>query len=45
MSFGIDPLTESPQLAEDCRLTQSIECLLWRKQTLRVDYSGAANDP
>jgi hypothetical protein len=32
-------------MAEDCLLAQPIERLLWRKRTLRIEFSGAATDP
>ena len=30
-------------MAEDCLFAQPIECLLWRKQTLRIEISGATD--
>ena len=31
-------------MAEDCLPPELYERLLWRKQTLRFDFSGSAND-
>jgi len=32
-------------MAEDCLPPQLFECLLWRKQTLKLDASAAIYDP
>jgi len=36
---------QCPILAEDCLLALRIEGLLWRKPTLKLGESAAANDP